>query len=182
MRKLLFLTTLLIFILTSSVWAADISGNWNIKMKDPMGGDESFNIAIKQAGENLTVTTSDHPKLKEMAGTGTLKGDAVTMSLKIIGQKKPVEIVFTGKVAGNKITGTREIIESGDDQSGQGSAPDGGASAAIGGKEGALAGGGQGSPPSGGQGGQGGAPAGEQDDAKAKAKAKVSKAFTAEKK
>jgi hypothetical protein len=183
MRKVLFLTTLLAFVLTSSVWAADISGNWNIKMQSPSGDAESYNIVIKQAGENLTVTTADHPKLKEMAGTGTLKGDAVTMSLKATGQMA-VEIVFTGKVAGNTITGTRDIKMAASAGGAQGGAPaagggaQGGAPASAAPAGGAPAGG---APAGGAQGGApaGGAPAG---GAQGGAKAEVSNAFTAEKK
>ena len=161
MRKVLFLTTLLAFVLSSSVWAADISGTWTIKMKSPMGADESFDLAVKDAGGNLTITGT-HPQLQALAGTGTVKGDAVTMDVKATGQMA-VEFIFTGKLAGNKISGTREIKMSG-------SAPGGGASgasASSGGREGAPAGAQGGAP----GGGQGGASGGE-----------VSNAFTAEKK
>jgi hypothetical protein len=182
MRKVLFLTTLLAFVLTSSVWAADISGNWNIKMQSPSGDAETYNIVIKQAGENLTVTTADHPKLKEMAGTGTLKGDAVTMSLKATGQMA-VEIVFTGKVAGNTIKGTREIKMAAGAAGGQGGAQGGAPASGQGGAPAGGQGGAQGGAPAGGQGGaQGGAPAGGQGGAQGGAKAEVSNAFTAEKK
>lgn len=179
MRKVLFLTALCAFVFTSSVWAADISGTWTIKMKSPMGEDESFTVAVKQAGENLTVATADHPKLKEMAGTGTLKGDAVTMSLKATGQMA-IEMVFTGKVAGNKIAGTREIK-----MAAGGGAPGGAVSAESGGKEEAPAG----APPAGGAAPAGAAPAGgapagaaPAGGAPGGAKAEVSNAFTAEKK
>jgi hypothetical protein len=170
MRKVLFLTTLFAFALTSSVWAADVSGTWTVKMKSPMGQDESFDLAIKAAGENLTITGT-HPQLQALAGTGTLKGDAITMSVKATGQMA-VEIAFTGKVAGNKMSGTREIKMSGGAPGGEAS------SAASGGASGAPAGapaGGQ--PPAGGQapaGGQGGAPGG--------ASGEVSNAWTADKK
>jgi hypothetical protein len=158
MRKVLFLTTLIAFVLTSSVWAADVSGTWTVKMKSPMGQDESFDLAIKAAGENLTITGT-HPQLQALAGTGTLKGDAVTMNIKATGQMA-VEIAFTGKVAGNKMSGAREIKMS---QSGGGQGAPGGAAS------GAPAAGGQGGAPA--AGGQGGASGGE-----------VSNAWTADKK
>ena len=126
MRKVLFLTTLIAFVMTSSVWAADVSGTWTVKMKSPMGQDESFDLAIKAAGENLTITGT-HPQLQALAGTGTLKGDAVTMNIKASGQMA-VEFAFTGKLAGNKMSGTREIKMSGGAPGGEAS----GASAASG--------------------------------------------------
>jgi hypothetical protein len=197
MRKVLFLFLLIAFVLTSSAWAADISGAWTVKMKSPMGEDESFDIAVKAAGENLTVTTSNHPKLKEMAGTGTLKGDAITMNLKATGEQK-IEIVFTGKVAGNKISGTREIsmaggapgggaksadsADSGEEEGAKGAPPAGGAAPAAGGAAppagGAAPAAGGAAPPAGGAPAQGGAPGG----AAGGEKAPVSNAFTAEKK
>ena len=166
MRKVLFLTTLLAFVLTSSVWAADISGTWTIKMKSPMGSDESFDLAIKDAGGNLTITGT-HPQLQALAGTGTVKGDAVNMSVKATGSMA-VEFVFTGKLAGNKMSGEREIKMSGGAPGGAAS----GASAASGAPGGAPAGGAPG-------GAAGGAPAG---GAPGGATGEVSKAFTAEKK
>jgi hypothetical protein len=187
MRKVLFLFILVAFLVASSAWAADISGTWTVKMKSPSGGDESFDLDIKAAGENLTITCSNHPVLKTLAGTGTLKGDAVTMKLKATGEMA-VEFAFTGKVAGNKITGTREISMS---SGGPGGAASGATSGA---KSGATSGareGAAGGPPGGQPGGApGGAPGGERAGAppaggqagQAPASGEVSNAFTAEKK
>jgi len=122
MRKVLFLTTMLALILTSSVWAADVSGTWSLKMQGPMG-EENFDIAIKADGENLAVTAA-HPFLNEMKGAGTLKGDAINFKLKATGDM-PVEFTFTGKVTGDKkMAGTSEIGGFGGGPGGQ--APAGG--------------------------------------------------------
>ena len=131
MRKVLFFTSLLALVLTSSVWAADVSGEWAVTMKSPQGQDESFDIVIKATGGNLTVTSSNHPVLQTLEGKGTLKGDAIKMDLKSTGgQMAGVGINFTGKVSGNKMSGTREIDTSG---MGGGGAPGGGQSGAPGG-------------------------------------------------
>jgi hypothetical protein len=143
MRKVLFLTTLLALVFTSSVWAADISGTWALKMTGPNGA-ENFDIVIKDAGGNLTITGT-HPQLQAFTGTGTLNGDAITMSLKFTAM--PVEFAFIGKVTENKMAGTKEINVS----------AAGGAPAAGGQGGGAPAAGGQGgsAPAGGGQGGGG---------------------------
>jgi hypothetical protein len=207
MRKVLFLTTLLAFVMTSSLWAADLSGTWTIKMKSPQGQDESFDLVVKDTAGKLEIT-GPHPQLQALAGDGTVKGDAVTMDVKATGQMA-VELVFTGKLAGNKIAGTREIKMSGGGAPGGGSS---GASAASGAPEGAPAGGQGGAPggqaPAGGQGGapggqggqapaggqqggqggapamggQGGAPGGQGGAPGGAAGGEVSNAFTAEKK
>jgi len=139
MRKVLFLTTVLAFIFTSSVWASDISGKWTLKMWGA-GAEESVPLVIKATGENLTVTCT-HPAFKEMTGTGTLKGDAISFNLK----SASMEIGFSGKVTGNKMAGTREVK----------SARSGGSGDASGGAAGGASGA-QGQAPAGGQGAQGG--------------------------
>jgi len=144
MRKVLFLTTLAAFLLTSSTWAADISGKWTFTWWGA-GAEESFSLDIKAAGENLTIT-GNHPTFKEMTGTGTLKGDSVSMSLK----SASMEIALTGKVTGNKMAGAREIKASGGSRGAQGGAPGDSAGAPQGGQAGAPGG----SAPGGAQGGQ----------------------------
>jgi hypothetical protein len=108
MSKVLFFFAMLIFLFISSAWSADISGTWTVTMKNAQNKDESFDLIVKAAGENLTVTTSSHPALKNLVGSGTLKGDDVAISVKTIDEHN-IEFVFTGKVEGNKITGTREL-------------------------------------------------------------------------
>lgn len=169
MRKVFFVTPLLAFLLASSAWAADISGTWTVTMTSPQGSAETFNLAIKSAGENLTITCSDHPVLQTMEGTGTLKGDEIKMNITSTGQTMAgVAIKFTGKVTGNNMAGTREIDSSGM-SAGGGGAPGGsaGGGQAAGGAPGSAAGGGApggagGGAPAGGQGAApgGGAPAG----------------------
>jgi hypothetical protein len=147
MRKSLLLASLFVFVFASSVLAADVSGTWTVTMKSPQGQDESFDLAIKAAGENLTVTCNNHSALQTLDGTGTLKGDAITMNLTSKGQTMAgVKIKFTGKVTGNKMAGAREVDISGMSSSGGGG---------QGGAAGSASGGGQG-----GQGREGGAPAG----------------------
>jgi len=108
MRNVLFMITLLAFLFATPAWSADISGTWTVTMKNAQNRDESFDLVIKQNGENLTVTTSNHPALKNLVGAGTLKGDAVAMSIKTIDEHN-IEFVFAGKVAGSKMTGNREL-------------------------------------------------------------------------
>jgi len=185
MRKVLLLTTLLAFILTSSTWAADISGKWTITWWGP-GADESFPLVIKAAGENITITGT-HPAFKELTGTGTLKGDSISITLK----SSSMDINLTGKVTGNKMSGTRKISSTGGgrgDASGgaAGGAP-GGAAAGAQGDQGQAAGGqgGPGGAAGGAQGGQGqaaggqGAPGGAAGGAQGGAQAQGNENWTA---
>jgi len=148
MRKILFLFILITLVLTSSVWAADISGTWTFSQKNNEGVDDSFDVVIKATGENLTIT-GNHPKIGAMTGTGTLKGDVIIMNINAAGAtgKGALSFAYTGNVAGNKMSGTKEtkMSASAGSQGGQGSAPAGGGQAASSGGQ-APAGGGQGAP------------------------------------
>jgi hypothetical protein len=170
MRRVIFLITVLAFIFTSNVWAADISGNWTLKWSGRQG-EESIPMVIKAAGDKLTVTAK-HPTLGDMAGSGTLKGNDISMNITATGERK-IGFDLKGTVTGNKMAGTREIIRPagaqggapGGAQGGQGGqAPAGAAQGAPQGMAGQDAPGGQGGQaPAGAQGGQGGqAPAGAQ--------------------
>jgi hypothetical protein len=179
MRKVIFLTALFTFVFMTSLWAADISGTWALKMAGRQG-DVSMDLVIKAAGENLTVTAK-HPRFGDMAGTGTLKGDAVDMTVTGTGEMK-MGIQFKGTINGNKMSGTREMIRPAGAQ-GAGPGGQGGQGAMMGGQggqdtQGGMPGGqGQaagGQAPqggmTGGQGGQGGA------------QTQISNTWTAEKK
>jgi hypothetical protein len=147
MRKILFLTTMFAFILTSSAWAADISGTWTLKYTGQQGDERSYDMVIKAAGENLTITAT-HPSLGEMAGTGTLKGNDITINLTATGEMQ-VGFLLTGTVSGNKMSGTREVQVPEGDMEGRSGAPGGAASGAPGGAASGAPGGAPSGPPGG---------------------------------
>jgi hypothetical protein len=108
MRKVLFLLTLITILVASSASAADLTGKWAVNMNSPFGDKESFDLFIKDVGGNLTVVCLKHPTLQgDLAGTGTVKGDDVTIILKSVFNGLAINIA--GKVEGDKINGTREI-------------------------------------------------------------------------
>jgi hypothetical protein len=150
MRKVLFLLVVFALAVAAPVYAANVSGIWTVTMSNPMGQEETFDLDIKDNGGSLTVTGT-HPQLTGLEGTGTLKGNAITMDVKSTGQMA-VGLAFEGKVTGNKMEGTRKI-EMAAGGGGQGGAPGGGeGSAPAGGGEGGAPGGGQGGAPGGGGG------------------------------
>jgi hypothetical protein len=107
MRKIFFLTSLVTFLFTTSIWAADISGTWVLKYQGHSGDERVLDMVIAGAGENLTVAMT-HPSLGEMAGTGALKGNDITLTLAASGEKK-IGFELKGTVTGNKMAGTREV-------------------------------------------------------------------------
>jgi len=121
MRKNIFIITFIAFLLTSSAWAANISGTWTLSQKNNEGADDSFDLAIKADNENLTIM-GNHPKIGTLSGTGTLKGDAINMTVNAVGAEGKGALTFTyiGKVAGDKMSGTKEtkVSTSADSQGG----------------------------------------------------------------
>ena len=78
-----------------------------------------MDMVIKAAGQNLTITTT-HPSLGEMAGTGKLVGNDITMTLMATGERK-IGFELKGTVTGNKMAGTREVVRpEGDSSEGSG--------------------------------------------------------------
>jgi hypothetical protein len=169
MRKILFFATFVALALTSSVWAADISGTWRITQKNNEGVDDSFDVAIKATGDKLTIT-GNHAKIGALSGSGTLKGDKITMTINAEGAqgKGALSFAYTGKVSGNEMSGTKDTKMSGTPGS-QGGLPAVGGQASAGGQAPA---GGQGAPSAAQGGARNGAPGG----------AEVSNAWTAVKK
>jgi hypothetical protein len=162
MRNVLFLIAVFALAVAAPVSAANVSGTWALTQAGPQG-DESFDLVIKDNGGSLEITGT-HEMLGDLAGTGTVSGSDIAMTVKA-SAPIAVDLVFQGKVAGNKMEGSREIKMDAA-PGGGGGAPSGGQGGAPeGGQGGAPAGGGDqgGAPPA--DGGQGGAPAGGQGGA-----------------
>jgi len=178
MRRVLLLTIVLAFAFASSAAAADIAGTWAVKMKSPWGDDEAFHLSITSAGENLTITSNDHPKMTTLEGTGTLKGNVVTMSLKPTGGQI-ITFNFTGTVTGDKMSGTREIIDL--SKTGQGAPPAGARGEAPPGEAGAPGDAASGAESGAASSAESGADSGATSGAAGVAPEEVSNVFTAEK-
>ena len=167
MRKVLACVILSVFFLTSPAWSADISGEWSVSQKNNEGVDDTFDVTIKAAGETLTIT-GNHSKIGKLSGTGTLKGDAVNMTINAEGAtgKGSLTFIYDGNLTGNKMSGTKETkmnASAGGQGGGQGGAAAGGAQSA------------QSMPQGGAQGASGGTPGG----APGAASGAVSNAWTA---
>jgi hypothetical protein len=130
MHKLFIMIALVVSVFSCAVLADDISGTWTFTQKNMEGQDDSFDMNIKASGDKLTIT-GKHAKIGELSGTGTLKGDDVAITLNATGAegKGALSFSYTGKLSGNKMSGTKETKVSGAG-GGQGGAPAGGAAGA----------------------------------------------------
>jgi hypothetical protein len=150
MHKMFVLLSLAALVFSAPVFAADVSGKWQLDMTNQMGAAEKWDLDVKADNNNNLTIDVTHPNFGKVSGKGTLKGDKITMNFSLPGGIGPVIIDFEGMIKGNKMSGTRKVS--------YGPATGGGA------KSSAPAGGAApiGSAPAGGPASAGGAPAGGQ--------------------
>jgi hypothetical protein len=83
-----------------------VDGSWNIVVTTPMG-DRNATLNLKSAGATLTGTQGDNASTSEIFD-GTVNGDDVAWKVSIT-NPMPLTLEFTGKVAGDAISGEMGI-------------------------------------------------------------------------
>jgi hypothetical protein len=83
-----------------------VDGNWNLTMSTPMG-ERSAALSLKADGGTLTGTQSADGNSTEIFD-GTVSGNDVSWKVSIT-NPMPLTLEFTGKVAGDDITGEMGI-------------------------------------------------------------------------
>jgi hypothetical protein len=83
-----------------------VDGSWNITMSTPMG-ERNATLAVKSSGGTLTGTQGADGNSGEIFD-GTVNGDDVAWKLSIT-NPMPLTLSFTGKVAGDSISGEMGI-------------------------------------------------------------------------
>src|ERR1700733_5353956 len=83
-----------------------VDGNWNITMSTPMG-DRQATLTLKNSGGTLTGTQGAEGNSTEIFD-GTANGDDVFWKVSIT-NPMPLTLEFTGKVAGDSISGEMGI-------------------------------------------------------------------------
>ena len=83
-----------------------VDGNWKITMNTPMG-DRDSTLSLKTAGGTLTGTQAAEGNSIEIFD-GTANGDDVSWEVSIT-NPMPLTLAFTGKVAGDSMSGEMGI-------------------------------------------------------------------------
>ena len=83
-----------------------VDGDWNITMSTPMG-ERQATLSLKTSGATLTGTQAAEGNSAEIFD-GTANGDAVAWKVSIT-NPMPLTLEFTGKVAGDNMTGEMGI-------------------------------------------------------------------------
>jgi len=99
---------LLLFSAAVSALAADISGQWTATF-DTQVGEQHYVYTFKVDGEKLTGTAKSDNGTSEIQN-GTVKGDEVSFVENLNYQGQQLTINYTGKVSGDQIHFTREVV------------------------------------------------------------------------
>jgi hypothetical protein len=83
-----------------------VDGNWNITMSTPMG-DRSATLKLKNSGGTLTGTQAAEGNSTDIFD-GKVSGDDVSWKVSIT-NPMPLTLDFTGKIAGDSISGEMGI-------------------------------------------------------------------------
>jgi hypothetical protein len=95
----------------STAALADVSGTWVMAVETQAGtGNPTFTLT--QKGEAVTGTYKG--QLGESAVTGTVKGNDITLTFKINAQGQDLDIVYSGTLDGDKVSGKVKLGTFGD--------------------------------------------------------------------
>jgi hypothetical protein len=83
-----------------------VDGTWNLTMSTPMG-ERNATLSLKSSGGTLTGTQGADGNSTEIFD-GTVNGDDVAWKVSIT-NPMPLTLDFTGKIAGNSISGEMGI-------------------------------------------------------------------------
>jgi hypothetical protein len=83
-----------------------VDGSWNITLSTPMG-ERKTTLTLKNAGGTLTGTQGAEGESGEIFD-GTVNGDDIAWKISIV-NPMPLTLAFTGKVAGDSISGEAGI-------------------------------------------------------------------------
>jgi hypothetical protein len=90
--------------LVMAVYAADVTGEWELTTESPRG-ERTSAVKFVQDGEKLTVTMEDR-RGGEMEGKGTVKGNNIGWTFVRSTPRGEFEMVYKGTIDGNTMSGT----------------------------------------------------------------------------
>jgi hypothetical protein len=86
----------------ASAQAVDLSGKWIFTVQTPTGTGKST-FTLKQAGQKISGTYEG--RYGKAPFVGTVKGNAVRMSINVPVDGKPLEITYDGTIVENTLKG-----------------------------------------------------------------------------
>jgi hypothetical protein len=87
---------------------ADMAGGWVVEFSLPWGGSASYPMWVNQDGTKLTGRVT-FPGVAEYQLKGTIKEDRFSIVWQTVVDGEFLDMIFTGRVSGDEITGTAKI-------------------------------------------------------------------------
>jgi len=103
-------SVVLIAMLLTVAWAADINGKWKADYQSPDGQARTTTFTFKVEGEKLTGTAAN-PQGEVQLQDGKVSGDAISFFIVRNFGGNDVKINYKGKAAGDEIKFTVSIAE-----------------------------------------------------------------------
>jgi len=112
MKKLSLAALAVVAIVTLAVWAADVSGTWELSSPGRGGEMMTRDITIAQEGNKIKVTMpSFRPEGEPMVGEGTIEGNAIEWKIVRQTPRGEMTMEYKGTVEGNTMKGTFKMMD-----------------------------------------------------------------------
>jgi hypothetical protein len=100
----------LVFFLIGSAGATDVdvTGDWEMTMESPRGGEMTRAVHIEQDGEKITVTMESR-RGDAVTAEGTIKGKEIEWTVTRETPRGSMTLVYKGTVDGDTMNGTVEF-------------------------------------------------------------------------
>jgi hypothetical protein len=106
-KTYLTLACAIVFLLIGSAGAydVDVTGDWELTMESPRGGEMTRAVHFEQDGEKITVTMESR-RGEEVTTEGTIKGNAIEWTVSRETPRGEMTLVYKGTVDGDTMSGT----------------------------------------------------------------------------
>ncbi len=112
MKKASLAALAVVAILALAVWAADVSGTWEMSRPGRDGQMMTSDITIAQDGNKIKVTMPGRPGGEPVVGEGTIEGNAIEWTVTRPGRDgQEMKIVYKGTVDGATMKGTYTMMD-----------------------------------------------------------------------
>jgi L-seryl-tRNA(Ser) seleniumtransferase len=102
----------LLFLGFLSAYDLDVSGDWEMTMESPRGGEMIRAVHFEQDGEKITVTMESR-RGDEVTAEGTISGNEIEWIISRETPRGEMNLVYKGTVDGDTMSGTVEFGEIG---------------------------------------------------------------------
>jgi len=111
MKKASLVALAVVAIIALTVWAADVSGTWEMSTPGRDGAMRTSEITIVQDGNKIKVTMPGRQGGDPMTGEGTLEGNAIEWKIVRQGPQGEMVMTYKGTVDGATMKGTFTMMD-----------------------------------------------------------------------